>query len=171
MNVPTAVLDEEVAIWPTSGLLSQVTDGIRDGRWSASSIRVGVDLVAVADVAESVDRLGDRYVQRVYTPHEIECCRSSDRTKGYAIESLAARFAAKEAILKVLRPRGPRPEWRSMEVHRHDDGWCEIRLSGHAATLASEGGIGELAVSLTHEKTMAAAVVIARCSIGDEGEG
>ena len=170
MNVPAAVLGEGAAIWSAGGLSLHAADGVRDDRWSATSIRVGVDLVAVADVAESVERLGDQYLQRIYTPHEIECCRSSDRAKGYAVESLAARFAAKEAILKVLRPRGARPEWRSMEVHRHDDGWCEIRLSGCAATLASEGGVCELAVSLTHEKAMAAAVVIARCSIGDERE-
>jgi holo-[acyl-carrier protein] synthase len=171
MNVPTPVLGEGVVISPLGGLSLQPAGAVGDDRRSAHSIRVGVDLVVVADVAESVDRLGDRYVQRIYTPHEIECCRSSDRTKEYAIESLAARFAAKEAVLKVLRPRGTRPEWRSMEVHRHDDGWCEIRLSGCAATLASEGGISEFAVSLTHERAMAAAVVIARCSFGDKREG
>jgi holo-[acyl-carrier protein] synthase len=77
---------------------------------------------------------------------------------------LAARFAAKEAALKVLRPEGHRPEWRSLEVLRHPGGWCTMALSGHAAELAAQAGIGELAVSLTHEDGIAAAVVVALCS-------
>ena len=64
-------------------------------------------------------------------------CPSPD----YSYESLAARFAAKEAMVKVLRPVGARPEWRDIEVHRADSGWCEIRLSGRAAAMADEAGI------------------------------
>jgi hypothetical protein len=50
-----------------------------------------------------------------------------------------------------------------MEVRRHADGWCTIALTGHAAALANQAGIGELAVSLTHEGDVAAAVVVALC--------
>jgi holo-[acyl-carrier protein] synthase len=147
-------------------------------------IRVGVDLVAVADVIESVERFGDRYVQRIFTPHEIECCRSGlgpgGAGPGYSFESLAARFAAKEATVKVLRPVGPRPEWRAIEVFRAQGGWCEIRLCGRASALADLAGIDRWAVSLTHEASMAAAVVVgvgpghsARGfgASGDRGEG
>jgi holo-[acyl-carrier protein] synthase len=138
-------------------------------------VRVGADLVAVADVAESVERFGARYLDRIFTPHEITCCRTSPRAHGlqaaYSIESLAARFAAKEATVKVLRPVGPRPDWRSIEVHRDGGGWCEIRLWGRAATLAAGAGIDELAVSLTHESTMAAAVVVGVCRGGDRPVG
>ncbi len=133
-------------------------------RSQSSSFRVGVDLVVVADVARSVHRFGDRYIDRVFTAHEIMCCRTPDRSRepstAYFVESLAARFAAKEATVKVLRPEGPRPDWRSIEVHRDPGGWCEIRLRGRAAELAMDAGIAELAVSLTHESTMAAAVVV-----------
>ncbi len=128
------------------------------------AIRVGVDLVAVADVTESVERFGDRYVQRIFTSHEIACCRSGlgprDPARRYSFESLAARFAAKEATVKVLRPLGPRPEWRSIEVFRTGGGWCEIRLHGRASALADLAGIDRWAVSLTHEAAMAAAVVV-----------
>jgi holo-[acyl-carrier protein] synthase len=128
------------------------------------AIRVGVDLVAVADVIESVERFGDRYVQRIFTPHEIACCRSDlvsrDPAPRYSFESLAARFAAKEATVKVLRPVGPRPEWRAIEVFRAEGGWCEIRLRGRASALADLAGIDRWAVSLTHEASMAAAVVV-----------
>jgi phosphopantetheinyl transferase (holo-ACP synthase) len=50
-----------------------------------------------------------------------------------------------------------------MEVLRHPGGWCSMSLSGHAADLAARAGIGELAVSLTHEDGIAAAVVVALC--------
>jgi len=150
-----------------------------------SALRVGIDLCAVSDVAESVERFGDHYIQRIFTPHEIECCRGArlageaDRgaptgpgprptaAPAYSYESLAARFAAKEATLKVLRPVGARPEWRDIEVHRTPDGWTEIRLSGQAAALAAEVGMDELVVSLTHEESTAAAVVVGVCRLAD----
>ena len=144
-------------------------------RSRSSSFRVGVDLVVVADVTRSVQRFGDRYIDRIFTAHEIMCCRTPDRSQepstAYFVESLAARFAAKEATVKVLRPEGPRPDWRSIEVHRDPGGWCEIRLRGRAAELAVDAGIAELAVSLTHESTMAAAVVVGMCSTGDRPVG
>jgi holo-[acyl-carrier protein] synthase len=127
-----------------------------------------MDLVSVEEVAASVDHFGDRYVTRVFTPHEIETCRITERPAegraGYAVESLAARFAAKEAVVKVLRPVEMQPDWRSIEIHRMTGGWCEIRLSGQAAELAAEAGIGELTVSLSHEASVAGAVVVGRCT-------
>jgi holo-[acyl-carrier protein] synthase len=123
-----------------------------------ASIRVGVDLCSVAEVAASVATFGDRYLQRVYTDDELEYCgRDPERSA----ERLAARFAAKEAALKVLRPRDARPEWRSIEVRRDPAGWCELSLTGSAATLAREAGIASLAVSLSHEGGLANAVVVA----------
>ncbi len=130
---------------------------------AADGMRVGVDLVDVRDVADAVGHFGDRYVTRIYTEHEIGCCRRvrpGGPVDDYALESLAARFAAKEAVLKVLRPVDVRPAWRSIELHRMPGGWCEIRLSGRAADLADEAGIGALAVSVTHEADLAAAVVV-----------
>lgn len=149
-------------------------------------LRVGMDLVPVADVAASVDRLGRRYLYRVFTPHERACARIGPRGDAvlstessdvlpvdlggragdgmsalYSMQSLAGRFAAKEAAVKVLRPRGARPEWRSIEVRRAVGGWCELRLSGLAARLADEAGLTALAVSVTHEPMMAAACVVA----------
>jgi holo-[acyl-carrier protein] synthase len=188
---PTHELDAGWAMDGTSSRLSTERDhashdhlGLERGehesgelhrRSQSSSFRVGVDLVVVADVARSVWRFGNRYIDRIFTPHEIMCCRTTDRAQGpstgYSVESLAARFAAKEATVKVLRPEGPRPDWRSIEVHRDRGGWCEIRLRGRAARLAVDAGIAELAVSLTHESTMAAAVVVGMCSSGDRSVG
>ena len=122
-----------------------------------SSIRVGTDLTRVADVAASIACFGDRYLRRLFTEHELA-------STGAAPERLAARFAAKEATVKVLRPAGAQPDWRSIEVRRDEVGACHLRLSGTAAAMARAAGITELAVSLTHEHDLAAAVVVARLS-------
>jgi holo-[acyl-carrier protein] synthase len=127
---------------------------------SGTAIRVGSDVLSVQQVAESVAYFGDRYLQRVYTEHEICCAMGSPPERA---ARLAARFAAKEATIKVLRPVGHQPDWRSIEVQRHADGWCTMALSGYAATLAERAGITDLAVSLTHEADVAAAVVVALC--------
>jgi holo-[acyl-carrier protein] synthase len=124
------------------------------------ALRVGTDLVAVEHVAESVAHFGDRYLGRIYTEHELSCCQG---TPAVTAAGLAARFAAKEAMVKVLRPTGHQPDWRSIEVRRHPDGWCTMRLTDEAARMASRQGISNVAVSLTHEAGMAAAVVVAVC--------
>jgi holo-[acyl-carrier protein] synthase len=125
------------------------------------SPRVGVDLADVAAVRTSLESFGDRFVRRIFTEHETACCRSVHHPSGYDASALAARFAAKEAVLKVLRPRGARPEWRAIEVRRHPDGWCSVLLSGSAAALAAAQGISEISVSLSHEGPVAAAVACA----------
>ncbi len=71
----------------------------------------------------------------------------------------------------MLRPEGPRPEWRTIEVHRADSGWCELRLTGLAALLAEQSGIDRFAVSLTHEAAFGVAVVVATGSRGATGVG
>jgi holo-[acyl-carrier-protein] synthase len=119
-----------------------------------------MDLVEVRHVATSIARFGDRYLGRVFTAHEIASCVGPPSA---VAAGLAARFAAKEATIKVLRPTAHQPDWQSMEVRRNPDGWCSMVLSGHAVTLADEAGIDEMAVSLTHEESIAGAVVVAMC--------
>lgn len=126
---------------------------------------VGVDLVRVQDVADSIERFGARYLDRLFTSAEQADCAGEPAVRA---ERLAARFAAKEAALKVLRPAGARPEWTSIEVVRHESGACDLRLTGTAADLAAAGGITALAVSLTHEHDHAAAAVVGlRSGTGD----
>jgi holo-[acyl-carrier protein] synthase len=140
----------------------------------SAATRVGVDLMVVAEVARSVEVFGDRYLNRIFTPHEIRSCRISrpgETPARYSAESLAARFAAKEATVKVLRPADARPEWRSIEVHRDRRGWCEIRLGGLAAAMADDAGLEELAVCMTHESMMAAAVVVGTRGSGKRRSG
>lgn len=123
-------------------------------------LRVGADIARVDDVAASLARFGDRYLKRLFTPHEIASCTGAPSVMA---ASLAARFAAKEATIKVLRPVDLTPAWRTIEVRRSPSGWCELRLSGEAAKLAADAGITELALSLSHDRDIAAAVVVAQC--------
>ena len=134
------------------------TSGPPDAFRGAGSVRVGTDLCSVQDVADSVERFGDRYLSRVYTDHELEYCHSDP---ALSAERLAARFAAKEATVKVLRPSDVRPDWRTIEVLRDPAGWCELLLTGTAARLAREAEIGGLALSMSHDGGVANAVVVA----------
>jgi holo-[acyl-carrier protein] synthase len=147
----------DVADIPKSAL-----HAIREG--CRTPLRVGADVALVGEVVASLQRFGDRYLARVFTDHEVESCRAGGASFA---PSLAARFAAKEATLKVLRPVDHQPNWRSIEVRRSAEGWCEMHLTGLAARLAGEARITELAVSLTHEGDVAAAVVVALCSEDD----
>lgn len=116
-------------------------------------VRTGCDLQPVADVADAVRDFGPRYLDRVYTPREQEDCR-----RGGAA-SLAARFAAKEAVLKLIgEPDGV--DLRSIETDTRQ-GRPVVRLRGRAADLAARAGLGDIDVSLSHAGGLAMAVAVA----------
>ncbi|MCW2496971.1 MAG: acpS [Jatrophihabitans sp.] len=128
-------------------------------------IRSGVDLVAVSDVDNAITQFGQRYLDRVFTAHEIESCAGLAQR---VAEGLAARFAAKEAAIKVLRPRDTPLDWRSIEVRRDADGICTLQLSGTALLLAEQAGIVDISVALSHEGDIATAMVVALCATPPE---
>jgi holo-[acyl-carrier protein] synthase len=117
--------------------------------------RVGIDLASAQRVRDALDAHGARYLERVYTDAEqLDCGGDPAR--------LAARFAAKEATIKVLRPGpGAAVPLRDIEVVRHADGHTELLLTGLAAERAAAEGLEDLAVSLSHEGDLATAVVFA----------
>ena len=121
-------------------------------------VRVGIDLVAVDDVATAVDVQADRYLARVYSPRELAECSTS---AGPDPRRLAACFAAKEAAAKVLRPGDEPLPWRGIELHVEAGAAPVLRLSGEAAALAQRAGIGQIAVSFTRLRGYAAAIVTA----------
>lgn len=124
-------------------------------------IRVGLDLVSVNVVAEALRAPhADRYLARVYNEAEVTDCQTAT---GVDPERLAARFAAKEATLKVLSTGDEGVSFRDIEVRRESSGRVRLALHGRAAELAAEAGVIDLALSLTHEGSFAAAVVIANC--------
>ncbi len=124
------------------------------------SAAVGFDLVDVREVEESIDRFGERYLRRVYTPGEIAYAMSAP-DRAIAARRLGARFAAKEATIKALgaSERGISP--REIEVARREDGSIRIILHGPAFAAAQEAGATALAVSLSHQGDLAGAVVVA----------
>lgn len=128
-------------------------------------MRVGIDLVSVSAVRDSIREHGERYLKRVYSETELEDCRAAG---GYSAERLAARFAAKEATLKVLRPDDEAVPWRTITVMRHRAGWLELELSGRAATLAEEAGLDGFALSISHESGYASAVVVAELGLRND---
>jgi holo-[acyl-carrier protein] synthase len=126
---------------------------------SSSALRVGVDLVRVADVTASIARFGARYTERLFTAEERAYC-DTDATR--AAERYAARFAAKEATLKVLRPMPHDPiDPRSIEVRRLAQGACEIVLHDGAIAFAQRAGLADLSLSMSHEQDYATATVVA----------
>jgi holo-[acyl-carrier protein] synthase len=131
------------------------------------SIRVGIDLASVDRVRDSVDTHAEHYLERIYTAREIADCSVGESLDH---ERLAARFAAKEAMLKVLRPDEQGIPWNSIEVRRHPSGWVDLELSGPAAALAAEAGVTELALSIAHERGFATAIVTAICAQGTDAE-
>jgi holo-[acyl-carrier protein] synthase len=130
------------------------------------AMRVGIDLVSIDSVKESIREHGARYLERIYTEQELRDCRTD---QGIVAERLAARFAAKEATIKVLRPPGGEAvPWQTMGVVRHSSGWVAVELSGRAAALAAEAGLSDFALSISHEAGFASAVVIAEQAPGKQ---
>lgn len=134
---------------------------LRCGRRWGDSLRVGTDLVQIAEVAAAVARWGDAYLRRVFAADELAACR---RAADWDIASLAARFAAKEAVMKLLRPDAASAlAWTDIVVQRERSGAPAIRLSGLALPLARRAGLGPVAVSLSHDGDYACATAIANC--------
>jgi holo-[acyl-carrier protein] synthase len=122
---------------------------------------VGVDLVRISDVADSLRQFGSRFVSRLFTSDEERYCRAVPHME---LVRFATRLAAKEATFKALRPGDDALPWRAVEVRRAAEGWCDIALHGRAAALARRRGIGSLALSMSHEGDYAMAVVVAGAS-------
>jgi len=119
---------------------------------------VGTDLVEISAVAEAIRTFGDRYLRRLFTPDEIATCQA---TPAMASQRFAARFAAKEATVKVLRPNTGWLSPRDIEITQESSGAPSLILRGEAQTLAAQAGFDGWSVSLTHEAAYASAVVVA----------
>ena len=120
-------------------------------------VGLGTDLIEISRIAQTVDRFGDRFLRRIFTPSEAAYCMR----KRSAAESLAARFAAKEAAAKALGTGiSYGVSWLEMEVTRERSGAPGMVLSGRAAERAARLGVKRISVSLTHARDAALAVVI-----------
>jgi holo-[acyl-carrier protein] synthase len=117
-------------------------------------IASGVDLVEIERFEAALDRHGSRFLERIFT--EVEMNEAGDHTA-----SLAARFAAKEAVAKALGTGIGPVGWREIEIRRGSARQPVLLLHGAAAQLAAELGLTEWSISLSHSQGMAVAVAFA----------
>ena len=125
-----------------------------DGR----RVRVGCDVIDVEDVQNSLDTFGNRYLRKVFTEREIDDCQGRNRA-----QRLAARFAAKEAVIKAFAEPGMSFPLREIEVTR-DGPLPVLRLHGAIADRARRQGWVSSSLSLSHADCHAMAVVVVVCS-------
>ena len=118
---------------------------------------VGTDIVAVRRIAALMRDRGAVFLERWFTAREIDYCSS----KAVPSRHFAARFAAKEAVVKALPMAwdGPLP-WRSIEIVNDPRGVPSVSLSGAILDAATRAGVGEIRVSLSHCDEYATAIAL-----------
>lgn len=117
-------------------------------------VACGVDIVSVARIRAAVERSGPRFLQKYWTEDELAYCAGRP-------ERLAARWAAKEAVMKVLEGGFDRFDPLSIEVRRDAGGVPRLELAAAAADHAREVGLASWSLSLSHEQEHAIAMVTA----------
>lgn len=126
-----------------------------------SVLGIGVDLVENARIQHSLDRFGDRFLQRVFTQGEIEYSQSMK----FPARHLAARFAAKEAVSKAFGTGiGKAMGWKDIEVHRKPSGEPFVVLEGGAKKLAEERRVAAVWITLSHTEHHAMAMIVLEAS-------
>jgi holo-[acyl-carrier protein] synthase len=120
---------------------------------------LGIDIVKVERIRAAIERFGERFSNRVLTPSERRYVRGRP-------ETFAGRWAAKEAVSKVLGLGVRGIGWKDIEVERLPTGQPSIRLHGRAEQRAAQLGMGRIAVSITHESDYAVAVAFGMRTAG-----
>ena len=113
----------------------------------------GIDMIEIPRIRKALARWGEVFLRRIYTEAEIQRYRAKP-------SSLAARFACKEAVMKLLGTGRRGVRWREIETLSHPGGRPVVRLYGHAKDKAEALGVTEINVSLSHSKEYAIASVI-----------
>jgi holo-[acyl-carrier protein] synthase len=112
---------------------------------------LGIDIIRVSRIRASLERFGDRFVARVLTPTEAAYVRNRP-------ETMAGRWAAKEAVSKVLGLGVRGIGWRDIEIERLPTGQPAVNLHGRAQGRAQQLGMARVAVSISHEADFAVAI-------------
>ena len=114
---------------------------------------IGTDIIEIARIRQAIDRWGERFLHRVYTEPELNLY-------GQSPQSLAARFACKEAVMKLLGADRKGISWQDIETLSYPGGKPLLNLYGRAQNEANKLGIKEIAVSLAHSREYAIATAI-----------
>lgn len=115
--------------------------------------RVGVDIIEIGRIRAAVERWESRFLDRIYTPAELAYARGR-------APQLAARFASKEAVMKLLGTGIRGVGWREVEVVRQRSGAPSVALHGRALQRARRLGLGEVSLSISHSREYAVAFVV-----------
>ena len=117
---------------------------------------IGVDIVKNCRIETLIDKYGKHFLGKVYTEAEIEYCQSKKK----AAVSFAARFAAKEAVLKALGTGMRNNSWQDIEILNNNLGKPEVNLSAKTKKKADELKVSSIFLSISHEKEYSIAQVI-----------
>jgi holo-[acyl-carrier protein] synthase len=117
----------------------------------AGTTELGIDIIKVERIRQTLERFGERFSARILTPAERRYVRDRPTT-------MAGRWAAKEAVSKVLGLGVRGIGWREIEIERLPTGQPAVRLAGRAAARASQLGMDRIAVSISHEADYAVAI-------------
>ncbi|HLO33974.1 MAG TPA: holo-ACP synthase [Anaerolineales bacterium] len=117
-------------------------------------LATGVDLIEIARIEEVIARHGRHYLERIFTPAELEYC-------GKRAESLAGRWAAKEAVAKALGTGIGDVAWKEIEILGDEQNAPTLILQGMAASKARELGLTNWSVSISHDLSHSVAFVVA----------
>jgi holo-[acyl-carrier protein] synthase len=120
-------------------------------------IGIGTEIIECVRIARMIEQHGELFLERVYTPGEVTYC--SERSS--AIQHYAARWAAKEAIMKAMAGRSRGIRWCEIEILTESGAVANVRLHGRAADWAAQRGIEGFQLSLGRCRTHATAFVIA----------
>jgi holo-[acyl-carrier protein] synthase len=119
---------------------------------------IGTDITECLRIAQMIERHGELFITRVYTPREIEYCQSRKQ----ATQHFAGRWAAKEAVLKAVGTGWRRGiSWRDVEIQNQPTGRPVVALYGGLRDLAEDLGINEVLISISHCRSHATAYAIA----------
>jgi holo-[acyl-carrier protein] synthase len=116
-------------------------------------ICLGIDIIEIPRIRQALAVWGDRFLRRIFTAKEVELY-------GGRLDSLAARFAGKEAVFKALSRPGLYLSWQDVEIIAFEDGRPQVSLSGAALKRSEELGLKSLEISLSHSRENAVAVVL-----------
>jgi holo-[acyl-carrier protein] synthase len=124
---------------------------------------IGIDIIEIDRVQSSIERYGDHFLKKVYTPDEIEYCMS--KTNKY--QHLAARFAAKEAVYKALSTESDKAKnelspasvgWQDIEIYNEPNGMPRVKIFGKIKKILN--GERNLKISMSHSRDYVTCVAI-----------
>jgi holo-[acyl-carrier protein] synthase len=121
-------------------------------------VGIGTDITECLRIARMIERHGELFINRVYTPAEIRYCQS----RKHATQHFTGRWAAKEALLKALGTGWIRGiNWRDLEIRSEPGGQPVVQIRGGAQEIVQRLGVTQLMVSISHCRTHAMAYALA----------